>query len=91
MTEWNVVAKLKVMPEGVETDLEAIKKGIEKLVDGKTSKIHSIQITPIAFGLKSLEANILFNDKAGGFEEIEGKIRTIKGVSEVETLDINRL
>ena len=90
MTEWNVVAKLKVMPEGVETDLEAVKNQIEKLA-GTKAKVHSSAIKPIAFGLKCLEINILFNDKQGGFEEMENDIRKISGVGEVETLDINRL
>lgn len=90
MTEWNVVAKLKIMPEGVETDLEDIKKKIESLA-GTKAKIHSSAIKPIAFGLKCLEVNILFNDKQGGFEEIEDGIRKIAGVGEVETLDLNRL
>jgi elongation factor 1-beta len=90
MTEWNVVAKLKIMPEDVDTDMDAIKAGIEKLA-GDKAKIHSIEIKPIAFGLNALEANILFNDKQGGFEEIEEKIRKITGVGEVETVDINRL
>ncbi|MCX6695809.1 MAG: elongation factor 1-beta [Candidatus Altiarchaeota archaeon] len=90
MTEWNVVAKLRIMPEGVDTDFEAVKKQLEKIV-GDKAKIHSMEIKPIAFGLKSLEANILFNDKQGGFEDIESKVREISGVGEVETLDINRL
>ena len=90
MTEWNVVAKLKIMPEAVETDLEAIKKNVEKLMGAK-AKLHSTEIIPIAFGLKALHVNILLNDKAGGFEEVEEAIRKIKGVSEVETLELNRL
>jgi elongation factor 1-beta len=90
MTEWNVVAKLRIMPEGVETDFEVVKKEVAKLVGAK-AKIHSMEVKPVAFGLKSLEANILFNDKAGGFDDIEEKIRRIRGVGEVETLDLNRL
>jgi len=90
MTDWNVVAKLRIMPEGVDTDLEAVKKNIENLVSEK-AKIHSMDVKPIAFGLKSLEANLLFNDKQGGFEDIEEKIKKIKGVREVETIDLNRL
>lgn len=90
MAEWNVVAKLRIMPEGVETNLEAIKKELEKIVGAK-AKIHSMEIRPIAFGLKSLEANILFNDKQGGFEDMEEKIKKIAGVGGVDTMDINRL
>jgi translation elongation factor EF-1beta len=35
--------------------------------------------------------NLLFNDKQGGFQDIEEKIRKISGVGEVETTDLNRL
>lgn len=90
MTDWNVVAKLRIMPEGVETDLDAIKKGIQDVV-GQKAKVHSMDVKPIAFGLKALEVNILLNDRQGGFEEIERKIREIPGVREVETTDVNRL
>ena len=31
MTEWNVVAKMRIMPEGVDTDLESVKKGLRGL------------------------------------------------------------
>jgi elongation factor 1-beta len=90
MAEWNVVAKLRIMPEGVDTNLENIKKEIEKMV-GEKAKVHSSEIKPIAFGLKALEVNLLFNDKQGGFDNIEDKIKAIKGVGEVETTDLNRL
>lgn len=90
MTDWNVVAKLRIMPEGVETDLDAIKKGIQDVV-GQKAKVHSMEVKPIAFGLKAIEVNLLLNDRQGGFEELEEKIKTIAGVGVVETTDINRL
>lgn len=90
MADWNVVAKLRIMPESVETDFEFVKKEVESSVGAK-GKIHSMELKHIAFGLKALEVNILFNDKQCGFEESEQKIRKIKGVGEVETLDLNRL
>ena len=90
MTDWNVVAKLRVMPKAVETDLEAIKRGIEQLV-GEKAKVHSMEVKPIAFGLKALEVNVLLNDKQGGLEELEDRVRKVEGVGEVETTDVNRL
>jgi elongation factor 1-beta len=90
MTDWNVVAKLRIMPEGVETDLEKIKKAVGDIV-GQKAKVHSMEVKPIAFGLNALEVNILLNDKQGGFEGMEERIRALKGVGEVETTDINRL
>jgi elongation factor 1-beta len=90
MTDWNVVVNMKIMPEGVETDLKKIAEEIRKLESDKC-KIHSMDEKPIAFGLISLEANLLFNDKQGGIEEIQEKIHKIQGVNEAEVTGLNRL
>lgn len=90
MTDWNVVAKLKIMPEGVDTDLGKIQEKVKALA-GDTCSVHSINEKPIAFGLKALEVNLLFNDKAGGIDETQEKIKKIEGVGEIEVTDLNRL
>ena len=74
----NVAVALKIMPETSETDLEKIRSEISKKI-----KIQDSKIEPIAFGLKSLKILVVVPDKETG--DIEGKIREIKGVSEVET------
>ena len=53
--------------------------------------IHSMEEKPIAFGLKAIEVNLLFNDKVGGMDDIEEAIRKIEGVSEAEVIELNRL
>ena len=73
-----VALELKIMPESPEVDLEKIKAEISKEI-----KIQDSKIEPIAFGLKSLKILVVVPDKETG--DIEGKIREIKGVSEVET------
>jgi len=73
-----VALELKIMPESPEVDLEKIKAEISKKI-----KIQDSKIEPIAFGLKSLKILVVVPDKETG--DIEGKIREIKGVSEVET------
>ncbi|MFH1055932.1 MAG: elongation factor 1-beta [Candidatus Altiarchaeota archaeon] len=90
MPEWNVVAKLRLMPTEVGVDFDSITESVRKLSGGKCL-VHSIEKKPIAFGLNALEVNLLFNDKEGGMEEIQEKIRRIEGVSEVEVTDLNRL
>ncbi|MFH1402935.1 MAG: elongation factor 1-beta [Candidatus Altiarchaeota archaeon] len=90
MPDWNVVAKLKVMPEGVDTDLEAIQKKIVDLSKG-VGEVHSYEIKPIAFGLNALEINLLLNDRQGGMDELQEKIVAIDGVNEAEVVDLNRL
>lgn len=90
MTEWNVVVKMRVMPKSIEVDLSGIQSVIEAL-DSETVKVHSIETRPIAFGISALEVNLLFNDKAGGMDEIQDKIVAIEGVSDAEVLELNRL
>jgi len=90
MADWNVVAKIRVMPDEVGTDLKKIASEINKM-SGERLKVHSIEEKPIAFGLNALEVNILLNDKMGGMDDIQEKIAKIKGVSEAEVTDLNRL
>ncbi len=90
MVDWNVVAKMRIMPDGVDVDLKRMVEDVKKLT-GKDCMVHSIEIKPIAFGLSAIEANLLFNDKMGGIDEAQEKIRKIVGVSEVEVTDLNRL
>jgi elongation factor 1-beta len=86
----NVAATVKVMPTGTDVDFKSIQKGIEDIVK-KYGKVHSIEVKPMAFGLKSIEAVFLLNDAQGGIEEIEAAIGKLKGVGSIETLDVNRL
>lgn len=81
--ELNVVADIKVMPEGTDVKIEEINEEI-KIIVNTYGKFHSSEIKPIAFGLKCLEVKILLNDKKGGLEEIEKKISVLKGVQNVE-------
>ncbi|MFH1835049.1 MAG: elongation factor 1-beta [Methanobacteriota archaeon] len=90
MVELNVVAKLKVLPEGVDVDLEAIQEKLGEIVSDY-GKIHSLEIKPVAFGLNCIEANLLLSDSEGGLEEIEQKVSDLAGVSDVNVLDVNRL
>ncbi len=90
MADLNVVAKARIMPEGVDTDLAAIQKKVSAIV-GKFGKVHSMEVKPVAFGLNSIELAILLSDKEGGLEEIEKKVSLIKGVSDFSVLDVNRL
>lgn len=73
----NVAIEFKIMPDSPEADLEEIKSEISKKI-----KIQDSRIEPIAFGLKALKIMIIVPDKETG--DIEGKLKEIKGVSEVE-------
>jgi elongation factor 1-beta len=80
-----VAATFKLMPESVETDMEAIKKEIASKMQTK-----ELKEVPIAFGLKLLEVLLVFEDKEG-LGSVEEKLRTIKGVASVESGDVTLL
>lgn len=90
MSEFNVAAKLRIMPEGVKTNLDSIRKKVSLIV-GERGKVHGVEVKPVAFGLNSLEVTLLLDDSKGGIEEIEGEIKKVAGVSEVDVLDVNRI
>jgi len=73
----NVAVALKIMPESPETDIEKIKTEISKKI-----KVQDSKIEPIAFGLNSLKILVIVPDKET--EDLENKLRAIKGVSDVE-------
>ncbi|HHQ44585.1 MAG TPA: elongation factor 1-beta [Candidatus Altiarchaeales archaeon] len=90
MSDWNLVAVLKIMPESPETNLDFIKKSFTEIA-GSLAQVHTVKEVPIAFGLIAIELTLLMNDKQGGIEEIQEKISALEGVGEVEVLDLNRL
>jgi len=73
----NVAVTFKILPESPDTNIEEIKKEISKKIEVKDSKIE-----PLAFGLSALRILIVVPDKELG--DIENKIRSVEGVSEVE-------
>jgi elongation factor 1-beta len=79
----NVVMKLRVMPEDVEVDLEALK---EKIVAAKPEDvdIRDTGIRPIAFGLKALLIAAVMPDREGLTDQFVESIKGIEGVASVE-------
>jgi len=86
----NVVARIRITPDSIDSDLNKIKDELAR-ISSDYGKLHSAEIKPIAFGLNSLEAAILLNDSKGGIEEIEEKLKSVEGVSQVDVIDVNRL
>jgi elongation factor 1-beta len=74
----NVAVELKIMPESPDVDMEKIKLEISKKI-----KLQDSKIEPIAFGLKALKILVIVPDKETG--DLENKLKSIKGISEVET------
>lgn len=78
----DVLSTIKVMPTGVDVDLERIKSEIERL------EPHAVEEKPVAFGIKCLEVQFIRPDSEGGTEELEDRMRAIEGVESVEVTGV---
>ncbi|MEM2948709.1 MAG: hypothetical protein QXL47_02815 [Candidatus Anstonellales archaeon] len=79
-----VAVTVKIFLEDVEK-LEEIKKAVEKIV-----KVAKSESEDIGFGLKALKIVFVMDD-AGGVDEIEQKLSSIPGVSQVQIEDVRRI
>ncbi|MDK2892252.1 elongation factor 1-beta [Methanohalophilus sp.] len=85
----DVAATIKIMPESVDTDLDAIKeKIVEVLPEG--AELYGSEIEPVAFGLKALKVVILVGDLEGGTESVEEAINNIDGVESLQVVELGR-
>lgn len=55
---------------------------------GKLPDVRGIQREPIAFGLEVIKIGLLIDDKTGDVEGLEKRMRAIKGVKDVESIDV---
>lgn len=79
-----VIAEIKIMPQGLEVDLDALAGEVKKLGG------HQITIKPVAFGLKAVHAVFSVEDGEGGTEPVERKLSSLPGVASVEVLSLGR-
>jgi len=80
-----VIATFKVMPIGVDVDLDALEAKIKKLI-----KADQIKREPIAFGIVALNVTKIIPDAGGEVDAIEEKLRKLEEVSQVEVTDLTR-
>jgi translation elongation factor aEF-1 beta len=79
-----VLVTLKVMPDGVESNLDDIAEALKNLGVGK---FNSIEKEPIAFGLMALKPSYVVEDTGGVSDLLEEKIGEISGVKTAEVVD----
>jgi translation elongation factor aEF-1 beta len=80
-----VIVTFKIMPESVETDLDSLEKTIKKEINPQR-----MERVPVAFGLNSINIVKLVEEKEGEMDRVTEKIKNIKGVKEVEIIDLTR-
>ena len=85
-----VVVTIKIMPEGVETDLEAIKLYAGKQIAEFGGEVGKEEIEPIAFGLMCLKLTFIMDEDLGSTEDLEKQIEELDGVNSVDCIDVRR-
>ncbi len=82
----NVLVVFKVLPEGLESNLDGISAALKKTGIGR---FNSLEKEPIAFGLFALKPSYVIGDEGGVLETLEEKIKGISGVRSAEVVDIS--
>ena len=80
-----VIVTFKVMPIGVDVDLDALEVKIKELV-----KADRIKREPIAFGIVALNVIKIVPDAGGEVDAIEQKLRKLEEVSGVEVTNLTK-
>lgn len=80
-----VIVTFKVMPTGVNVDLDALEVKIKDLV-----KADRINREPIAFGIVALNVIKIIPDAGGEVDAIEQKLRKLEEVSQVEVTSLTK-
>lgn len=85
-----VAAKIKVMPSGMDVDLNKLKNALTKAIP-KGVRLHGFSEEPVAFGLKALMVVVKVGDIEGGTEKVEEEFSKVKGVESVSVEELGRM
>ncbi|MGI0132572.1 MAG: elongation factor 1-beta [Thermoplasmata archaeon] len=81
-----VAVLFRLMPQGVETDLNAVAAGAkESLPAGVT--VRGTQVKDIAYGLKALLISVVMNDAGGVLDATEQALAKVPHVESVEVME----
>jgi len=85
-----VAARIKVMPSGMDVDLNKLKDALTKVVPAG-ARVHGFSEEPVAFGLKALIVVVKVGDIEGGTEKVEEAFSKVKGVESVSVEELGRM
>jgi len=85
-----VLIRYKVMPVGPDVDLEKVAEAFATYVPDH-GRVSRYEIKPAFFGLKLLEWGVVLDDKKGGGDALEEKLKGTEGVQSVEILEMGLL
>ena len=84
-----VAVQMKLMPDSPSTDLKAIEKKAEEIINSMHKTLVKVEEQPIAFGLKAIILSFAWNDETET-EKLEAELQKIDNVSSVEILDVRK-
>ena len=82
-----VAVRLRVMPDGVERDLDELKDLLVSTLP-ENARFGASDVSPIGFGLSSLDVVIIMEDCEGGSEEVESRFASVDGVENVTVIEV---
>ncbi len=86
-----VLFSIKIFPSDITTNLNQLKKKIEKELP-KYASVYKFDEEPIAFGLTALIAHIIIpEEKPSGSDEVEKQLQKIDEISQIETVMVRRV
>ena len=84
-----LIARIRIMPAEAESNLDEVLQSIKKNIpQGMEMKGHAIE--PIAFGIKAIVGDFLLDDAEGQMDKLEGSIKNIEGVGEIDVMNVSR-
>lgn len=86
----DVAAKIKVMPESPDVDLDALEERLSAALPEGT-RINGIQREDVAFGLIALLPTVIVPDDAGGTDTVEEAFAEVEGVESVSVDSVSRI
>jgi elongation factor 1-beta len=81
-----VAVLFRLMPQGVETDLQEIAKLLPAVLPAGV-KIRGMQVKDIAYGLKSLLVSVIMDDIGGILDSTEHALAKLPQVESVEVME----
>lgn len=85
-----VALQYRILPEGLEVDLDVLLASIKKVLPSGAS-LRASEQKPVAYGLKALHVLIVMDDKKGGSEVVEEALGKVPGVQSAEMIEIGLL
>ena len=85
-----VAAKIKVMPDSPDIDLDALQERLESALP-EGAKINGVEREDVAFGLIALYPTVIVPDGSGGTEAVEENFSEVDSVESVGVENVGRI